>query len=110
MKERTFIHNILFRVIYPPVTGLCAYLVVLMVFDSLDQLSDNFFSREAFLLVLLAYLQTESSVLLIGILDHRLPFEMHYTLRILTQFCLAALTGIVLVSSGLLIYFRLTFG
>lgn len=110
MKEKTFIHNILFRIFYPPVAGLCTYLVVLMVFDSLDQLSDNFFSREAFLLILLAYLQAESFVLMIGILDRRLPFEKHYTLRILTQFGMAFLTGTVIVSSGLLIYFRLSFG
>jgi hypothetical protein len=110
MKERIFIHSIVFRLVYPLVTGLIAYLVVLMVFDSLARLGDNFFSQEALILVLIAYLQSELFVLFIRLLNSRLPFEPAYRVRVLAQFTGSVVLSIILTSSILMVYFHLVFG
>ena len=110
MKERIFIHSIVFRLVYPLVTGLIAYLVVLMVFDSLDQLGDNFFSQEALILVLITYLQSELFVLFIRFLNGRLPFESAYRVRMLAQFAGSIVLSILLASLLLIVYFRIVFG
>ncbi len=110
VKEKIFIHSIIFRLVYPLVIGLIAYLVILMVFDSLDQLSENFFSQEALSLVIIAYLQSELFVILIRFLNRRLQFESGYNARMIAQFAGSALVSILLTSMLLLAYFKSFFG
>jgi two-component system, LytTR family, sensor kinase len=56
--KRLFLHNLLFRIVFPPLYGMVVYVLVLLVFDSTAQLFENFFSLEVLLCVGLAYLLT----------------------------------------------------
>ncbi len=64
MMNKTNANEIAFRILFPFIAGLILYLAMLTVFDSLDQLAGNFFSREAAFLVLLSYMNHELAVYL----------------------------------------------
>jgi len=63
--NRQITDNIVFRILFPPISGMILYLTMLTIFDSLDQLTDSFFSQEAAFIVILTYLNHELTVLLV---------------------------------------------
>ena len=63
--NRRISDNIVFRILFPPISGMILYLAMLTIFDSLDQLSDSFFSQEAAFIVILTYLNHELTLLLV---------------------------------------------
>jgi hypothetical protein len=62
MKQQLYINNVVFRILFPAIAGLIIYLAMLMVFGSLDQLADSFFSQEALFIITLTFLNHEWSV------------------------------------------------
>ena len=62
MKAALYRTSLVFRILFPALAGLILYLAMLMVFGSLDQLAESFFSQEALVIVLLTYLNHEWSV------------------------------------------------
>ena len=66
MKQRWYINRISFRIIYPAVAGLILYMVMLMVFGNLEMIFETFFSQEAIFMIVLAYINHEWSIFLLG--------------------------------------------
>lgn len=62
MKQQLYINSVVFRILFPAIAGLMIYLATLMVFGSLDQLGESFFSQEALFIIILTYLNHEWSV------------------------------------------------
>jgi two-component system, LytTR family, sensor kinase len=103
--KRLFIHSPLFRIVCPLVYGVVVYLLVLLVFDSISQLTENFFSQEVLLCILLTYLLSESLRLMIILLDTYYPLEKNVRARIVLQVIVNLLCTIAVISGGVAIYF-----
>lgn len=106
MKKRIVIHNILFRILVPPIYGVILYILILLIYDSLNQLSENFFSFEAILIVILTFLLFTGLRINILILDKKCPAKSNLKLRISLQFLLGFLFSITLVSIALSVYYK----
>jgi hypothetical protein len=105
MKQPTYIPDVVTRILLPPMAGLFLYVAVLMVFGNLDQFGQSFFSQEALLIVLLAYLNHEWSVFVLRRKDASGIFTSGKAIRLVLHLALV-LGGTVLLSSGIiLVYF-----
>lgn len=103
--KRLFIHSPLFRIICPVVYGVVVYLLVLLVFDSISQLTENFFSQEVLLCIILTFLLSESLRRMIILLDKYYPLERNIRARIALQTGVNLLCTICVISGGVAIYF-----
>jgi sensor histidine kinase YesM len=102
---KPFYNNVVFRLAAPPLFGIVIYLLILMFFDSVAMLADNFFSREVLFIIGLTFLFFEVNRLLIVLLNRILPANGSLTLRMLIQFLIAQGLTITLVSQVLHLYF-----
>lgn len=102
---KPFYNNIVFRLAAPPLFGIVMYLLILMFFDSVAMLADNFFSREVLFIIGLTFLFFEINRLLIVMLNRILPVHGTLPLRMVIQFVLAQGITIALVSQTLHLYF-----
>jgi two-component system, LytTR family, sensor kinase len=105
MMRGIFIHHPLFRILFPALYGLLMYVLVLLVFDSIQQLEKNFFSQEALLCVALTYALFESlRWTLIGV-NHLFP-EFKSVRRRISIYLLSNLAcSLVVISAGVSVYF-----
>ncbi|MBT3207421.1 MAG: histidine kinase [Bacteroidetes bacterium] len=110
MKYKFFIHNIVFRIVAAPLYGTLVYILILLIFDSLEQLSDNFFSQEVLLNIVLTFLVLESNRLVIIILDKILPVDKSLNFRIIIQFILNSILSLTIVSLIISLYFYYIIG
>ncbi len=93
MKQQLYINNVVFRILFPAIAGLILYLAMLMVFGSLDQLAESFFSQEALFIITLTYLNHEWSVFLLKKGHGQEIFTGGNTIRLVLH-----LTGVILVT------------
>lgn len=99
------VYNIWFRLIAPLLTGIIIYLLVLMFFDSLNQLTANFFGTELVLSILLAYgiyfVLRQFTVLW----ETLIPFEVNSTKRIIIQLIAGVFVACLIVWGIISLYF-----
>lgn len=100
-----FIHHLLFRLICPPVYGIVVYLLVLLVFDNIAQVKENFFSQEVLLCIVLTFALSESLRLMIILLDKWYPIEKNIKSRIALQITINLWCTLLVISGGVAIYF-----
>ena len=104
--KKIFINNIVFRIVTPPIYGTIVYILILLVFDTLDQLTVSFFGREVLLTIILTYFLSESMRLGIIWLDKLYPVRRNFGVRISLQLISgAAICSFVVISSLVSIYF-----
>lgn len=105
MMRGIFIHHPVFRILFPPVYGLLIYVLALLVFDSIQELEENFFSQEALLCMALSYVLFESLRLtLIGI--NRLFPEFKSVRRRISIYLLGnLLCSLLVITAGVSVYF-----
>ena len=110
MMRGIFIHHPLFRIVFPALYGLLMYVLVLLVFDSIQGLEENFFSQEALLCVALTYVLFESlRWTLIGI--NRLFPEFKSVRRLILIYLMGNLgCSLLVISVGVSVYFMLLLG
>jgi hypothetical protein len=96
---------VVFRLIAPPIFGLVIYLLILMFFDSIGMLAQNFFSREVLFVIGLTYLFFEINRLLIVTFNWILPDDAGLRIRILLQYASAIVLTIAAISLVLYGYF-----
>jgi two-component system, LytTR family, sensor kinase len=108
--KRLFIHSPLFRIVCPLVYGVVVYLLVLLVFDSISQFTENFFSQEVLLCIILTYLLSESLRLMIILLDKYYPLEKNVRARITLQVGVNLLCTLLVISAGVAVYFIFVVG
>jgi len=105
LKNKLFYNNIAFRVVAPLLSGILIYMLVLMFFDSVDMLGQNFFSRELLFVSGLSFIFFESNRLIIIILNKLLPISRSFKVRIIFQYVFAFLITIAVISLCLKLYF-----
>lgn len=108
--QKLFIHHPLFRLVCPPLYGTMIYLLVLLIFDSLGQLADNFFSREVLLCIVLTFLLTESLRLVALLLNKYSPAQANIRVRLVLQVVANLLTTLLIISAGVTAYFYFIVG
>lgn len=85
--------------------GSVIYILILLIFDSLYQIKENFFSQEIFVTIILTYVQFEA-IRGINLLINRKSNSRQTNLsRIFTQFISGATASILIVSLGIWAYF-----
>lgn len=105
--KKIFIHNTYFRLFAPVFFGFVVYILILLIFDSIKQLSENFFSFEAILCILLAFIVSETMRFSIILLDKFVEKSLSIAKRITIQLIVNILLTILLVSlvvSGYMTY------
>ncbi len=105
MRKRLFIDNFLFRLLVPPIYGVLVYIIILLLFNSLDQLSEHFFSREVLVTIVLTILLLEGINGLKTLLARYCPINQRFAARLALQLGISAVYSIALVSGLLWIYF-----
>ena len=110
MKDKVFLRNRIYRIVFPLLSGSVIHLLILMVFDSLDQLQENFFSQEALFTIVLSYCISESFIILVRMLDKYLPFDNGYRLRQGMQLLLTLVLTSLLVTLLVTGYFKIIIG
>jgi len=116
--NKIFLNNVIFRLVAPALYGTIVYLLVLMIFENLNQLSENFFNQELILCLGLTYGAFETLHLFIRVLEKKLPLkidqgisdtpdakETNATWRIMVQFTLGALLALSVITLFLSLYF-----
>ena len=95
----------LFRLLLPLVIGCVVYLLVLLAFDTVNRVLDDFFNQELLVCIAMSYLILECNRLLVLIFRKQL-FQTKY-LRILTLaiVCCALMLTVLITSSTLMLYF-----
>src|SRR5882762_10065 len=82
--NRSFVHNILFRICAPAVTGLLAYLLILLINNSVLTLDKIFSNQELYVTVTLSYLAFTAMrwiILLIDRIGKAWPMRRRITLQ-----------------------------
>ena len=105
MKNKIFYNDIAFRLLGPIIFGLVIYLLVLMFFDSIEMLRDNFFSREVLFTIGLSYLFFELNRLIIIGCNRLFSDKRSIKLRIIIQYFLSVIISIIAISYALYLYF-----
>ncbi|TAJ09736.1 histidine kinase [Marinilabiliaceae bacterium JC017] len=132
MKKVSLLQNNWLRLLIPIPVGMVVYTLILLVFDSLNQLSENFFSREAMVTILFTYLLLEGQRLFLLFIEKHFPLQSKklttlttesdtipdlpnkkrrsYTGTILIQLFASLLFSIALISIVVSIYYRFYLG
>ncbi|MCU4174993.1 histidine kinase [Carboxylicivirga sp. N1Y90] len=67
------------RFLLPIPTGILAYLLILLVFDTLDQMGSNFFSHEVLISIILSFILLASQRFFLRIVDKYYPIDLSKT-------------------------------
>ncbi len=108
--RRLFIHHPIFRLLGPALYGTVVYVLVLLFFDSLEQLTRHFFSQEVLLCVGLAYVLNESLRLSVVGLNYLYPASRNPRVRIGVQGAVHLLLTVAVISAGVAAYFKWVLG
>lgn len=90
--------NIIFRLIFPVIFGLLAYLIVLMIFDNVPLILDNFFSKEVAFFIVLSFAVFESLLFVFYLLEKHRILENRATLKLILFIFTTIITSTVIVS------------
>ncbi len=105
MKDSWYYNNYAFRLASPLLLGVVVYMLVLLFFDSVDQLASNFFSREVLFVISLTLVFLEINRIVIILMDHIFPLARNIQLRIALQVFTSAVITISVISLLLYLYF-----
>lgn len=104
MPRNSFPHSLAFRILGPILLGIVIYLLVLMLFDSLSMLEENFFSREVLFTIIVSFIFSETNRGIIEIFE-RSPVFSAPRIRIGSQIGVGLLATAMVVSACLYVYF-----
>lgn len=110
MKDKLFIHNPLFRLLVPPVYGIMVYLFILTLFDSLYQITENFFSFEAVLIIIMTYVLMEGLRIIILLINRYIPEDKKDGTRIIIQLSASIFYGACMTSAIVALVFLVLVG
>jgi len=103
---KNIIHNPVFRIFTPIFYGVTMYILILLIFDTIEQLSQNFFSFEVFLCVIITYLIFEFLRLYAFIVEKKCPVNCSISLRIIIQGGGSIAIAFIITSSIITFYFK----
>jgi len=100
----------MFRLLGPALYGTVVYVLVLLFFDSLEQLTRHFFSQEVLLCVGLAYVLNEALRLSVVGLNRLYPARRNPRVRTGLQLGVHLLLTVAVISAGVTAYFEWVVG
>lgn len=100
--DKQITKNIAFRLVFPVIFGLLAYLVMLMVFDNVALILNSFFSKEVAFFVLLSFAVFESLLFVFSL------FEKHRVLKDMPNLRLALFVLATIIISFLVVSFMVS--
>lgn len=110
MPKSIFLRNIWFRITGPVLAGFLAYLLVLLFFDSLANLSDNFLGQELVFTIILSYAFFEGQHLLLVIFSNRKSFKESLIKNVYLQISFGLAVTVFVVSCVISFYFSIILG
>lgn len=108
--KSSFINNSLFRVVTPTFYGIIVYVLILLIFDSIKQLSENFFSFEVFFCISITYVVFELMRFITNIIEKKTISIQKVNYYITIQLTISTLSVIIVTSSILTLYYRYLVG
>lgn len=110
MPRSIFLNNIWFRITGPVIAGFLAYLLVLLFFDSLANLSENFLGQELAFTILVSFTFFEGQHLLLVIFSNRKTFKESLIKNVYLQVLFGLAVTVFIVSCVISIYFYIILG
>lgn len=107
--RKAFIHHPIFRIVAPFFVGIVAYLLVLLYFGQVTQLTQVFFSQEAILCIVLAYCQFEGMRIAIVIIKKYWQ-DWDSSWFLIAQLASSLLVSVLIVSLVIYTYFKWIIG
>ncbi|CAL2091723.1 histidine kinase [Tenacibaculum sp. 190524A02b] len=107
--KKLFIHQPLFRLLSPVISGVVVYLLLLLVNNNVAQLQEEFLSQELYVCIGLSYIIQELSRVLL-ILFKKLNNIKSTLILLLTQVLVAILLCICIVTVCITIYYKKILG
>ncbi|MFZ1808637.1 MAG: histidine kinase [Cyclobacteriaceae bacterium] len=105
-----FIHNPFFRLGAAPVFGVLVYLLIILINNTVEQLSEIFNNQELYVCIALSYIAFESMRLVIWTSNKKLSSEQSIQTRLIYQIILTLLVSLTLVGLSISAYFRWIIG
>jgi hypothetical protein len=102
--NRSFVHNILFRLAAPLITGFLVYLLILLIYNSVNFLERIFSNKELYVTIALSYLSFASMRLVILLID-RFGKGWNMRRRIMLQTVLTLAAALPVVGTAISIYY-----
>lgn len=107
--KKFFIHHPVFRIIAPVIYGLIVYLMILLISNTVGQVSEIFSSKEVYVCIGLTFLTFESARIII-ILLNRYYAGQSPAVQLIIQFTTTTLISVGLVMVALSFYFHYLVG
>lgn len=105
MRNNYYYNSFAFRLASPLLIGVVVYMLVLLFFDSIDELSTNFFSREVLFVIVLTFVFLELNRLIIVFFNWIYPISKNIQVRIILQLSISVIFSISIISFSLNFYF-----
>ena len=99
--------NIIFRIIFPIIFGLFAYLVVLMIFDNVQLIIENFFSKEVAFFIVLSFTIFELLLFIFRFIDSKQLLKNKENIKLSILAILSVIVSLITVSGFTYLYFSL---
>jgi LytS/YehU family sensor histidine kinase len=104
-----FIHNVLFRLIAPPVYGVIVYLLILLINNDVMKVNELFVNEEVYVCIFLSYLCFESIRLMI-VLISKVGKAGNPATQLPLQFLATTALSLIVVLATLSMYFKYFIG
>lgn len=108
--QDSFHNNRLFRIFAPIIFGFIAYVLILLIFDTINELSENFFSAEVLLTIIIAYLISGANRVLINSISKRFAQSQKLLKHIVVQMSLTSGATLLITSLVISLYMRYLVG
>ncbi len=108
--HRYFIHNAFFRVGSAPVFGVLVYLLIILINNTVEQVSEIFNNQELYVCIFLSYISFESIRSVILINEKKLKKELSLQTRVIYQIILTLLVSLTLIGISISAYYRWVVG
>lgn len=108
--KSSFINNSLFRVVTPTIYGVIVYVLILLIFDSIKQLSENFFSFEVIFCISITYMVFELMRIVTNIIEKKTVGIQKINYRITIQLSINILAVFLATSIIIILYYRYLVG
>ncbi|HNP20390.1 MAG TPA: histidine kinase [Fulvivirga sp.] len=102
--RKMFIHNGFFRLLMPPIYGVLVYLLILLINNNINQLSNLFVGQEVYVCIGLSYLLAESLRINIRLFEKYAKADL--TNRIFVQLIAGVMLSLAVITIAISAYFN----
>lgn len=107
---KNIIHNVVFRIFTPIFYGVTVYILILLIFDTIEQLSENFFSFQVAVILIITYLVFELLRWYAKLIEKKCPLDCSIIKRILIHSIGSIVIAVVVTSIIISFYFSQLIG